>query len=74
MQKGDYLLSRDGKRVYQIVGRCDRDVVLANISEESEEVLIYGAAELEGLISTGHFRKLHKTGIKVNEEGGMKHE
>jgi hypothetical protein len=74
MQKGDYLLSRDGKKVYQIVGRFDGDVVLESMSEESEEVLIYGPAELEGLISIGHFRKLYKTGIKVNEEGGVKHE
>lgn len=74
MQKGDYLLSRDGKNAYQIVGRCGRDIVLAIVSEESEEVLIYGSAELEGLISIGHFRKLHKTGIKVSEESGVKHE
>jgi hypothetical protein len=74
MQKGDYLLNKDGSKVYQIVGRYDRDVVLAIISEDSDEVLIYGAAELEGLISEGHFRKLHKTGIKVYEEGGMKDE
>lgn len=72
MQKGDYLLSRDGKKVYQIVGRYDRDVVLAIVSEDSDKILFYGADELEGLISEGHFRKLHKTGIKVNEEGGMK--
>lgn len=72
MQKGDYLLSRDCKNVYQVVGRYGRDVVLAIISEESDEVLIYDAAELERLITTGYFRKLHKTGIKVNEEGGMK--
>lgn len=74
MQKGDYLLTKDGKRAYQIVGRFDRDIVLAIASEDSDEVLIYGAAELEGLISDGHFRKLHNTGIKVNDVGGMKHE
>jgi hypothetical protein len=74
MQKGDYLLSSDGKNAYQIVGRCGRDVVMAIVSEESDEVLVYGAAELEGLISTGNFRKLHRTGIKVNEEGGMENE
>lgn len=69
MQKGDFLLTKDVKKVYQIVGRWDKDIVLAPVSEDTDQVLIYGAAELEGLISEGHFRKLHKTGIKVNKDG-----
>ena len=69
MQMGEFLLTKDGKRAYQYVGRWDKDIVLAPVIEGSDQVLIYGAAELDGLISTGHFRKLHKTGVTVNQGG-----
>jgi hypothetical protein len=68
MKKGDYLIKRNSNKIYVIAGRWDKDIVLADTDEDSEEILIYGAAELEGLISGGHFGKLHKTGIKINEE------
>ena len=68
MKKGDYLIKRNSNKIYVIAGQWDKDIVLADTDEDSEEILIYGAAELEGLISSGHFGKLHKTGVKIDEE------
>jgi hypothetical protein len=55
--------------VYQIVGRWDRSVVLAPVSDDDERVLIYTASEVEELIAEGQFGRLHKTGFKVTESG-----
>lgn len=68
MKKGDYLIKRDSNKIYVIAGRWDRDIVLADTDEDSEEILIYGPAELERLIDRGQFGKLHKTGIKIEKE------
>jgi len=68
MKKGDYLIKRGSEKIYIIVGRWDKDIVLADTAEDSEEILIYGAAELEGLISIGSFGKLYKTGIEIKKE------
>ncbi|HWQ89507.1 MAG TPA: hypothetical protein VN374_05995 [Desulfitobacteriaceae bacterium] len=65
MQKGDLFITKDSEKIYQMVGRWGRDIVLAIMSDDSEEVLVYGAAELENLITEGRFSKLHKTRIKV---------
>lgn len=62
MQKGDLLITRKVQSVYQIVGRWDGEIVLANINDDSDEVLVYGPSELENLISEGRFRKLYKIG------------
>ena len=61
-------MKRGNNKIYVIAGRWGKDIVLVDTDEDSEEILIYGAAELEGLMSAGHFGKLHKTGIKINEE------
>jgi len=77
MKKGDYLIKRDRDKIYIIAGRWDKDIVLADTNEDSEEILkilIYGPAELEGLITAGHFGKLYKTGIEVNECRGKGNE
>lgn len=68
MKKGDYLIKRGSNKIYIIAGRWDKEIVLVDTYEDSEEVLIYGAAELEALISAGHFGKLHKTEIKIEKE------
>ena len=68
MKKGDYLINRESNKIYVIAGRWDKEIVLVETDEDSEEILIYGAAELEGLISAGQFGKLHKTGIMIEEE------
>ncbi len=73
MQKGDFIIENSSKAIYQIVGRWERDIVLAPTSEDADQVLIYTASELEGLVSQGYFNKLYKTGIKVdNTEEGIR--
>jgi hypothetical protein len=67
MKKGDFLITKTSEKIYQIVGRWDKDLVLAPVSSDDEQVLIYTASELETLISTGKLSKLYKTGIKVEE-------
>ena len=67
MQKGDYFISKRSEKIYQLVGRWDKSLVLASAGDD-EEVLIYTASELEELIATGEFGKLHKTGIKVKDK------
>ena len=67
MRKGDFLIKRGSDKIYVIAGRWDKDIVLVDTDEDSEDILIYGAAELEGLISAGNFGKLYKTGIKTYE-------
>jgi hypothetical protein len=68
MKKGDYLIQRGSNKIYVIAGRWDAEIVLADTDDDSEEILIYGAAELEKLISTGHFGKLYKTDLKVDRD------
>jgi hypothetical protein len=69
MKKGDFLIAKGSAKVYQIVGRWDRSVVLAPAGEDDEQVLIYTASELEELIAERQFSKLYKTGFKVGEAG-----
>lgn len=68
MKKGDYLVKRGNNKIYVIAGHWGKEIVLADTDEESEEILIYSAAELEGLIARGEFGKLYKTGIKIEKE------
>jgi len=68
VKKGDYLIKRSSNKIYVIVGRWDKEIVIADTDPNSEEVLIYGPEELESLISEGKFGKLHKTGIKIEKE------
>lgn len=55
MNKGTLLTIGNGKKVYQVVGRYGKDIVLADTSEIGDEVLIYGPAELQGLIDEKRF-------------------
>lgn len=68
MKKGDYLIQRGSNTIYVIAGRWNKGIVLVDTDEDSEEILIYGAAELEMLISTGQFGKLYKTDLKVDQK------
>lgn len=68
MQKGDYFIAKRSEKIYQLVGRWDKSLVLASTGDDDESVLIYTASELEELIATGEFGKLHKTGIKVKDK------
>lgn len=68
MRKGDFLIKRGSNKIYIIAGRWDKEIVLADTDEDSEEILIYGAAELENLIDKGHFGKLYRTGINLTKE------
>lgn len=68
MKKGDLFTTKDGKTIFEIVGRWCGEIVLANTNEASEDVLIYGASEIEELLDEGYFRKLHKTGMKIGGE------
>ena len=55
MKKGVLLTTGNGKKVYQVVGRYGKDIVLAETSENGDEVLIYGPKELQGLIDEKRF-------------------
>ena len=55
MKKGALLTTGNGKKVYQVVGRYGKDIVLAETSENGDEVLIYGPKELQGLIDEKRF-------------------
>ncbi len=55
MKKGTLLTIGNGKKIYQVVGRYGKDIVLAATSENGDEVLIYGPTELQGLIDEKHF-------------------
>lgn len=65
MKKGDIFKIKGSEKFYQIVGRWEKDIVLAPMDEADEQVLIYSASEFKELIGLGHFGKLHPTGIKV---------
>ncbi len=60
MKKGAYILSKDGKHAYYIAGFWGKDIVLAPVNDDDDQVLIYTATEIETLISEGKFSKLHK--------------
>lgn len=63
MKKGTFLIAKSGNQIYQVVGRWDKDIVLMPTQGNDEQVLIYGAVELENLIAEGRFRRLYDTGI-----------
>jgi len=67
MKKGTLLISKGGG-FYQVIGKWGKDIVLMPTSETDEQVLIYGAGELDGLITAGRFRILHEMPV----EGGQK--
>jgi len=60
MKKGAYIITNGGKHVYQIIGRWGKEIVLAPVSDNDDQVLIYTASELDTLISEGKFNRLHK--------------
>lgn len=64
MKKGDYIVNKQGNKVFQMVGRWGREIVLAIANEDSEEVLVYGAKELDEMIADGWFRKLHRAEVR----------
>ncbi|OFV69195.1 MULTISPECIES: hypothetical protein [Acetobacterium] len=55
MNKGTLFTTGNKKKVYQVVGRYGKDIVLADTSENGDEVLIYGPTELQGLIDEKRF-------------------
>ncbi len=67
MKKGAYILSKDGKSAYQIAGFWGKDVVLAPVNDDDDQVLIYTASELDTLISEGKFSRLHKIDMEKAE-------
>lgn len=69
MKKGNYIIERCSNKIYIIVGRLFGDIILVDTDENSEEIIAFGAEKLERCISEGKFRKLHKTGIKIKNEG-----
>lgn len=67
MEKGDFLITKNGKTICKIIGKWGGDFILENINEKDEDVMMYGETELQSLIKEGTFRKLHPTGIKVQD-------
>lgn len=55
MKKGTLITIGNGNKVYQVVGRYGKDIVLADTSENGDEVLIYDPTELQGLIDEKRF-------------------
>ena len=55
IQKKDSFEDRRGK-VYEIVGKWCRDIVLSPIDVSDAECLIYASGELDELIETCHFK------------------
>ena len=65
MKKRDFLITKNGKTTCKIIGKWGSNFILENVSEPEEDVMMYGETELQSLIEEGTFRKLHPTGIKV---------
>ena len=62
MKRGEFFLTRNN-RMYQAVGRWGLSIVLAAVSEDTDQVLIYEPSELEELVTKGEFRILHDAQI-----------
>jgi hypothetical protein len=60
MKKGTLLMTGDGKKTYQIIGLWGKDLVLAETSGASDQVVIYGPDELQDLIEEKRFQILSK--------------
>ncbi|MFA6308615.1 MAG: hypothetical protein WC677_02570 [Clostridia bacterium] len=70
MKKSDFLITKDGKRIFQIVGRWGKDYVFADMDENSEEVLIYTPTEVAQFIEDGDFRILYKVADGKEDNNG----
>lgn len=64
MKKGTLLVTGNGKKTYQIVGRWDRALVLADVSGNDDQVLIYEPDELQGLVDEKIFVILNEKNQK----------
>lgn len=64
MKKGDIFKFRNQESFYKIVGYFGRDLVLAPMNENENQVLVYTQSEMKDFISTGYFSKLHKVNTK----------
>ena len=73
MKKGTVLIAKTSEKVYQIVGCWGKDIVLAPIHDDDDQVVIYTKTELEDFIESGNFRKLKPVNIDIEfEEEGLK--
>lgn len=59
MKKGDIYKINGQEKFFQIVGYFGGDLVLAPMSEEEDQVLVYSREEMSDFICSGYFNKLY---------------
>jgi len=60
IKRKDILITKRGKKAYEVVGRSGRDIVLAPVDEKDEECLIYSENEILKVFETEEEKKASK--------------
>ena len=70
MKKGDYITINGSDKILKVVGRYGDVLVLSDTGDNSEEVILCTAMDVEEVLTEDMFKQLRKKGIKITEEEG----
>ena len=68
MKKGDYIAINGSDKIFQIVGSYGDILALSDTDENSQEVILCTAMDVEEVFTEEMFRQRHETGNKKTEE------
>ena len=70
VEKGDFFNAGKDKRLYRVVGKWGRDIVLAPQAKADDEVLIYTPGEIDELLESGWLE--WNSGWEYDENGRIR--
>ena len=72
IKRKDILITKRGKKAYEVVGRTGRDIVLAPLDEKDEECLIYSENEILEIFEPKENEARALFGRKISNLGELK--
>ena len=72
IKRKDILITKRGKKAYEVVGRTGRDIVLASLDEKDEECLIYSESEILEIFEPKEAEARALFGRKISNLGELK--
>lgn len=73
IKRKDMLITKRGKKAYEVFGRNGRDIVLAPLDEKDEECLIYSESEILEIFEPKETEARALFGRKISNIGELKH-
>lgn len=72
IKRKDILITKRGKKAYEVVGRTGKDIVLAPLDEKDEECLIYSESEILEIFEPKETEATSLFGRKISNLGELK--